>query len=1664
MKNKYIARVISLILALVILITVIPPNTLSFGSSEGNTAMAETAAEGGGETQTAAPQELPETAAQEASAPETTAPETSAPETETSPVDISRVLRDGVGASDTASDTGVPEETEGTAPAAGAETLPAPGTGNVPAGVSETVSETAGTPAADVPETPSEPVLGPSDENYWDLEICFFDSTVDGGRTPLQTIDWDATNGDHDRLNARTIQVQITYRNTNSDRAYAPGELTLSIPNIMAGMRTQGTLTTSKLNWSASVPANDDSHSGYDWTITTPFMTTINYTSYGSNTLTFTNAFAVQEDENFEGTLTITYTLQPEGEFIAGTAYIKEDEMTELNQETCTHSLYKDLQARLTETAHPSTVVTESNHIIFDYTRTYTHPWTRRTYDLDKYATRVDTMEGLPDDAADYIWVVYEFEPDPFSWTGEVLDYTYYITNTKRAMLEPNSSINELGDYPNLNAFDGFIVDTFPEDVVVLSMDRQPVPLYRVQAEEGVTYRIAADDHTSSTHRFHVIAGYPRSEYNEENENLHITNTAELHGTYVDRPQEELLATADVELNLSDFEFVYSGDLYRVDKYNYMNLVQYRYTNPTITHRYQDIISDNGGNEQTWYIVPFVRYPGFPYDMVIGDDILYSTGPNGTITMLEDDDYYFYNINYSPTSLYNTSGFQIQRDQYDCELWIRTAGNSEYTLYDSFRNGLIWNWDFTREDAVVGFYFVVKDCREGFSWHMYNALECTTRFIRDDIPRNGQLHNFSYLEIWRNINGERVLQNEPGLDSYATFFTQQEIASYDMEHYGHYLQRGTSKVNWSYYNIPVLSDQMFTAKYRYGSLVQEADNQRFTGTFAIAAGYGTSSIFEDNYFEYYQTDRQRNNFVHSIEFYDLLPEGMELLSSEDEIAESLRMIYGRRSGSDMQDALYYDRADFFYEGVADGSIYDLDFQRIPLREFEEYCRDHVTVDVDRNWNGTGRTRISVSIDLSERPVFFAPDSDVSSNSIYRGYGNAMAVNYRFSIPYTSLEDFGPNYLNYVYGDPATNPVTSLYSSYPDQYDLNENGSTTDRMARSQANVDLNFVSASLQGLTKLVRTDRTAWTSRQAQASLDSDYRYRLRASTGNSSVTNLVLYDAVEGQAYFPDGSTGPASGEEPHWEGSLTGVDTSYAEGQGFTVRVCWSAEELPGDLGDDDSWALLTPETDLSAVRALAFEYLDENGEPVVLEPHVSTYVEITMHSPAAEDGVDTTTMAYNGSWARWNALDENGNVIPFIGGIQSNITRVIMNEQINIPVEKIWQLDRLEVRPESIDVTLYADGEPVETVTLSAGNDWAHVFEGLWRYNDDGTEIVYTVAEDEVPDHYRVTYVDADHPWHTSEEPAEGCYRIIDEYLCQTLRGRKIWVGDSSEVRPSEITVHLLQNGTEIASTTAEAADNWAFEFADVDIWDENGEPYRYEVVEDVPDSYTVSYVSDGPVTVYLNDESAFENRGDYLYIYYRLGGETYRVGPYSGGRSSIPNEVHLPSSDLYFYWTTNAYYNNYYGFKVDAIEPYDGTEFPAATRMALPSAAVTETTALPETAHGQYRDNDIQLWHYVAEADNPTFFDITNEYYLTSVSGVKTWVGDAGAEELRPETVTVELLRNSTVIDEQEVTAEDNWAYSFTGLPRYDENGEAYAYSVREAEVPELYEEIGRAHV
>ena len=100
-----------------------------------------------------------------------------------------------------------------------------------------------------------------------------------------------------------------------------------------------------------------------------------------------------------------------------------------------------------------------------------------------------------------------------------------------------------------------------------------------------------------------------------------------------------------------------------------------------------------------------------------------------------------------------------------------------------------------------------------------------------------------------------------------------------------------------------------------------------------------------------------------------------------------------------------------------------------------------------------------------------------------------------------------------------------------------------------------------------------------------------------------------------------------------------------------------------------------------------------------------------------------------------------------------------ENITVEVEKIWvDNDNAEgKRPDSIDVTLYADGEAVETVTLSKDNEWKHVFDELPAVNDKFEEIQYTVEEDKVPDGYKSTTARSDNKFtitNTIETPETG----------------------------------------------------------------------------------------------------------------------------------------------------------------------------------------------------------------------------------------------------------------------------------------------------------------------
>ena len=83
-----------------------------------------------------------------------------------------------------------------------------------------------------------------------------------------------------------------------------------------------------------------------------------------------------------------------------------------------------------------------------------------------------------------------------------------------------------------------------------------------------------------------------------------------------------------------------------------------------------------------------------------------------------------------------------------------------------------------------------------------------------------------------------------------------------------------------------------------------------------------------------------------------------------------------------------------------------------------------------------------------------------------------------------------------------------------------------------------------------------------------------------------------------------------------------------------------------------------------------------------------------------------------------------------------TRNVTEEFTSVTVYKAWndEDDADGVRPESITVYLYADGEAVDSAVLTAAGGWSTVFDGLPVYSAAGEAITYRVIEVSTVDYF------------------------------------------------------------------------------------------------------------------------------------------------------------------------------------------------------------------------------------------------------------------------------------------------------------------------------------------
>ncbi len=594
----------------------------------------------------------------------------------------------------------------------------------------------------------------------------------------------------------------------------------------------------------------------------------------------------------------------------------------------------------------------------------------------------------------------------------------------------------------------------------------------------------------------------------------------------------------------------------------------------------------------------------------IGSDVIYIKYKNGVEKKLSDEEFGYETIIFPGYNEDESKLFQdyfkdgnwnnIKNGKYLVDLYVRYENENNYTLYESFNNsGKIFE-NFPKK--VCGYYFTIHEYNLSMSMSTYSFIRLSdTNLDIDDVIR---------ISPMMAVYNDNELISPTALDSTSDGYDY--VHEYDLNHFGTDLKR-------TYYSY--VGKIINCYAFQYANLIPF---KNMNNNLYYSEG-GLSLHFSD----------QSNNYKGET-IYALLSEGLYV---DDESEFSVKVSYvSPWAESGINHSLYRSTN----RGYMNSD------------EFKDYINQHMTFEVINNWNDSDRQMLIITIDLNDDPLDLSWFKNYS-NRVYYPYGamSFMDINFKTYINSDSLSEYGKNVALESFIDSFTKKGTAgEYGYVKDSYDVNGNGDTEEYLYRSVSNRTITTATESSQSLKTTAKTDKDNY-GEEVNVSLNNQYTYKLRARSGANKITNMVIYDSLE-KYIKRDSNYVLAAGENNYFQGTFKDVDTSFAESQGYTVKVYYSENDKPGSLSSDTSWKVYNSSTDKSKVKSLAFEYLDGSGNKAVLPEDTLTYVEVIMRSPSAISGTKYRT--YNGSWVEWNALDSTNNIIPDVVGINSNVATV------------------------------------------------------------------------------------------------------------------------------------------------------------------------------------------------------------------------------------------------------------------------------------------------------------------------------------------------------------------------------------------------------------------------
>ena len=494
--------------------------------------------------------------------------------------------------------------------------------------------------------------------------------------------------------------------------------------------------------------------------------------------------------------------------------------------------------------------------------------------------------------------------------------------------------------------------------------------------------------------------------------------------------------------------------------------------------------------------------------------------------------------------------------------------------------------------------------------------------------------------------------------------------------------------------------------------------------------------------------------------------------------------------------------------------------------------------------------------------------------------------------------------------------------------------------------------------------------------------------------------------------------------WTYEFTGLDAKDAQGQAITYSV--AEEAVAGYTSTLNGYNLTnshTPET----VSIQGTKTWEDGDNQDGLRPEQIT---VKLLADGVETGQTTTATAANNWTYEFTNLPKNkaGKAISYsvaeeaVAGYNTTIngydlTNNHATDLTSVSGTKTWEDndDQDGLRPGQVTIKLLADGvETGQTAVASAANNWTYEFSNLPK-NKAGKAITYSVAEEAVAGY----------------TASVNGYNLTNSHTPETVsvQGTKTWQDNDNQdgVRPEQVTIKLLADGVETGQTAvAKAANNWTYEFSNLPK-NKAGKAIAYSVQEEAVAEYTASYQAYNVTNSYTPGQTSHTVQ------------KVWDDGQNQDGLRPVELKVQLYADD------------QKYGDEISLTAANNWTY---------------TWSQLPEKAQGKaisYQAREVSVPEGY-QADQPStqagVTTLTNHHTpeVTSVSGTKTWKDNNNQDGVRPERIKVNLLADGVLKASKEVSAADNWSYSFDNLPKFAA-GQAVVYTITEDAVAEYSTQV-----